>query len=186
MKTPDYSPDRWLEFLRLSDGQLLKKAKRDTYKSKGKGGQKKNKTENAARLSLGKLMVTETAQRSKEANLSGALRKLRIAIALDFLKGSELRELQPNAPREIAPYLDQAELRINAKNPAYPLFLAWYLDRYLAHRGDWAAVAEDLGTSKSQAVKFAERNKPLLGALSQAEEYLMVIRLLENSSSPAP
>ncbi|MDT8447904.1 MAG: peptide chain release factor-like protein [bacterium] len=184
MKIPDYSPDHWLEYLRLDDQKLLTRARRDTYKSSGKGGQKKNKTENAIRLVLGHLLVSETGSRSKEENLIGAVRKLRLAIALDFLKGSELRKSLTQPPVEVLPYLNQSELRINPKNRAFPFFVGWFLDRYLFRRGDWEATIKDLGTTKSQANKFVERNRALMGALGQADEYLLVLNLIEGTSAP--
>lgn len=188
MKSSDYSPDRWLDFLRLTDPELLAKARRDVYKSGGKGGQKKNKVENAIRLTLGRLQVSETGSRSKEENLGGALRKLRLAIALDYLKGTELRALQVRPPKEIQPYLGQEEIRMNTKNPLFPLYVGYFLDRFLAQGCDFGRLALELGTSKSQARKFVERHPALLAVTREAQEFGLLIGQLRPTppEPPAP
>ncbi|OGH04729.1 MAG: hypothetical protein A2600_02945 [Candidatus Lambdaproteobacteria bacterium RIFOXYD1_FULL_56_27] len=186
MKSSDYSPDRWLDFLRLTDPELVAKARRDVYKSGGKGGQKKNKVENAIRLTLGRLQVSDTASRSKEENLAGALRKLRLAIALDYLKGTELRVLQVRPPKEIQSYLGQEEIRINPKNPAYPLYIGYFLDRFLAQGCDFGKLALELGTSKSQVRKFVERYPALLAVTREAQEFGLLIGLLRPAQPQPP
>ncbi len=48
----EYSPFFWHEFVAKTDDELLKMVRIDVFKGTGKGGQKKNKTENAIRLTL--------------------------------------------------------------------------------------------------------------------------------------
>jgi len=178
MKPLSYSSARWLEFLRLTDAELLKLCDCDVYKGSGKGGQKKNKVENAIRLSLGRLQVTETSSRSKESNIKGALAKMKVSIALDYLVGNEFRPLMVDPPKEILPYLGIGELRINQKNPVYPLFLGWFLDRFLAHQSDYSAVAIEVGVSKSQIRKFIERNTHLNRVIAEAGEFIFLLNAL--------
>ena len=178
MKPISYSPNHWLEFLRLNDNQLLKATKIDVHKSSGKGGQKKNKVENAIRLTLGKIQVTESASRSKEENIAGALKKLKVTIALDYLVGSEVRQLMKDPPKEILPYIGAGEIRVNPKNPVYPIFLGWFMDRYLAHFGDFPALAVEVGASKSQIKKFIERNTILKRVTEEANEFMFLLKAL--------
>jgi len=178
MKPLTYSPNRWVEFLRLTDPELLKACKVDVHKSSGKGGQKKNKVENAIRLTLNKLQVVESSSRSKETNIKGALTKMRIAIALDYLVGNEFRTFMTDPPKEIMPYLGSGEIRISQKNPAFPLFLGWFLDRFLAHQSDFSALAIEVGSSKTQVRKFIERNPALNHVVAEAGEFVFMMNSL--------
>lgn len=163
-----YSPDVWLSYLRMADSELLRKCHVDIFKATGRGGQKKNKTSNAVRLSLGVLSTTESRSRSKAENISGALKKLRFAIAIDLLPdGNTESPLLP--PKELYPYLNQTELRINPKNAIFPVFMGFLLRYFQAHQGDWSKLAEVLGTSKSQVRKFIDRNSNLKRAFSELQ-----------------
>lgn len=160
--------DDWLEYLRKKDSELLRACRVDVYKATGKGGQKKNKTSNAIRLTLGKLTSTESKSRSKSENIAGALKKLRLAIATDFPPPNEAS--LPSPPVEIQPYLNLAELRMNPKNSTYPIFIGFICRRFQAYEGNWLKLAEELGTSTSQVRKFVERNPNLKRVLTEFKE----------------
>lgn len=167
-----YQAEHWLSFLRLSDEALLKHTRMDVFKATGKGGQKKNKTSNAIRLTLKHLSVTESGSRSRAENTSKALWKLRLAIALDHREEKRTESQPEKVPAEIEPYLNRSEIRINAKNPLYPVFIGWFFQRFLLRRGNWRAIAADLGITPSQARKFVEKHTDLKRALAEASSRL--------------
>ena len=70
--------------LALSDRELLGHCRVDRYRGTGRGGQKRNTTESAVRLTLADSGVVSTcdATRSQQKNVTIALRKLRREIAL--------------------------------------------------------------------------------------------------------
>ncbi len=163
MKPQGYTVDNWLAFLRLTDNELIRYCRTDVYKATGKGGQKKNKTSNAIRLTLSHLVVTESKSRSKAENTKKALKKLRIAIATDQKHVNARCSQTISPPNEILPYLYSSEIQINSKNAVFPLFLGYFFVSYIKHKGNWNALGKDLGYTTSQLRKFVGRQ----GALKQ-------------------
>lgn len=173
MNKPVYHPQNWLEFLRKSDEDLLKLCRVDIFKATGRGGQKKNKTANAVRLTLSHLTVYESKSRSKGENLKKALRKMRLAIAgddHDFLKN---RNRLPVTPVEIAPYLNKGEIRINPKNVHFPIVVGYLMNSFIRNKGSWQKVGLDFGTSTTQIRRFAEKNPDLYRLIHQLQEKMM-------------
>ena len=161
MKPRDYAVKNWLDFLRLTDNELIKHCRTDVFKATGKGGQKKNKTSNAIRLTLSHLVVTESKSRSKAENIKKALKKLRIAIATDSrhnLVGSD-NTISP--PNEILPYLHTSEIHINSRNPVFPIFLGYFFVSYIKYKGNWNSLGNELGFTTSQLRKFVGKQGTL-------------------------
>ena len=169
MKTLQYSCENWLDFLRLPDIDLLKSCRMDVYKATGKGGQKKNKTSNAIRLTLENLVVYESKSRSKNENLSHALKKMRIEIATDSSDLSLKRESVKRAPSEIENYINSPVIRINERNTVYPFFIGFLVTSFIRNRGSWQRIAEDFGTSSSQVRRFVEKNPLILRKLRELQ-----------------
>lgn len=167
-----YTPTHWLDFVSLSDDALLKKCRIDIFKATGKGGQKKNKTSNAIRLTLGHLMVTATASRSRQENISKAIKKMRMEIALDLdsVNGNRSRKIE--LPRELSSYIQKGILRINEKNPLYAKFSGMVLDLYLENDGDIKVLAENLKTSSSQIHRFFSKHPALLRVINGVKSRL--------------
>ena len=88
----------------------------DVFKATGHGGQKKNKTSNAIRLTLEHLSVTYTTSRSKAENISGAYKKLRMSMALDISAGRENCYSCQTYPVNLFQYFQKGSININAKN----------------------------------------------------------------------
>lgn len=161
-----YSCQYWLEFLRKNDQELRNIARVDIFRGSGRGGQKKNKTSNAIRLTLNHLTVNDCSSRSKTENLAIAIKKLRLAIALDFNEGAELRPSFTKFPQEILPYLQGDFLKVNAKNSRYPFVVGIFIDLFIEYQGDWKQIAEKFQVSSSQMRKFAQREKAILEKLN--------------------
>ena len=163
MKPREYTVKNWLDFLRLPDNELIKNCRTDVFKATGKGGQKKNKTSNAIRLTLSHLVVTESKSRSKAENTKNAIKKLRIAIATDPKHKSVRSDNTTSPPDEILPYLQTSEIHINSKNPVFPVFLGHFFVSFIKHQGNWNALGKELGITTSQLRKFVGKQ----GALKQ-------------------
>ena len=74
------------EWLALDDEVLLRQCRCEAVRGTGPGGQKRNKTSTAIRLTHlpSGLAVTDDVSRSQHQNRDSALRKLRLQIALEL------------------------------------------------------------------------------------------------------
>lgn len=153
-----YRSDQWLTYLRKTDRELLNLARMDVFKGSGRGGQKRNKTSNAIRLTLSYLSVIETSSRSRATNIEKAVKKLRMAIASDLSNALTHRCHFQNFPEEIKPYLFKKTIRINASNPAYPFFIGCMLDVYIKNKGNWIDTANEYKITRSQLNRFIKKN----------------------------
>lgn len=166
--------DGWLA---LDDDALLAECHVDTYRASGPGGQKRNKTSSAVRLrhpASGLIVISEES-RSQHANKRSALRRLRLAIATD------LRPADPHSPdlrAMLGPYISpDAKLRISDKNADYPRILASVLDRIAAARGSVRDVADSIGVSASQLIRFIATDDGALAQVNQMRERADLPRL---------
>jgi len=153
-----YTPDLWLPFILKSDSDLKKSCRMDVFKATGHGGQKKNKTSNAIRLTLEHLSVTYTASRSKTENISSAFKKLKMSIALDISAGRENCHLNQTYPTDLFQYFQKGSININAKNPVFPVVIGMIVDNFIKYQGNYKSVSEALKVSTSQLRKFITKN----------------------------
>jgi hypothetical protein len=140
----------------LSDDQLLAQCRMDQYRGSGPGGQKRNKTSNAVRLThlpTG-LHVTATESRSLSDNKLHAIRRLRVRMAAD------LRE--PIDPATFSPPDWFLEIRRNGRietshrHPFYAPAAGLVLDLLKAMAGNPAAVATMLGVPTTAVIRLLE------------------------------
>jgi hypothetical protein len=162
----------WLDYVRKTDRELLKLCRVDTFRGSGRGGQKRNKTSNAIRLTLFKIAVTATASRSKTQNITSAINKLRLAIALDSSAEFHRDKNTLGFPEEIQPYLSGNTIRIRSQNPIFPIFIGCLLDHFIKHEGVWKLVAAQFGVSNSQMRRFVEKHPSLHMAVEKIKKGL--------------
>ena len=165
-----YTPQKWIKFVSLGDEELMRKCRMDIFKATGKGGQKKNKTSNAIRLTLNHLSVTATASRSRQENISKAVKKMRMEIALDLHEVEDNRSGLEKLPDGLCSYIRKGILRINEKNPLYAMFTGVILDIYMEYLGDVREIAEKLETSSSQIHRFISSHSSLLPKINFLKE----------------
>jgi hypothetical protein len=140
--------------LRASDEQLLAQCAVETYRSSGPGGQHRNKTDSAVRLTHQPtgVVVTATERRSQHENRARALSRLKKAIAV------QVREaLAPEAPAGTvlkAALGDAAWPRLSQKSETYLVVAAQVLDHLEAAEGKVSDAALRLGVSTASLVKF--------------------------------
>jgi hypothetical protein len=169
---PTEAPD-WTHFLRLDDDALLAQCELDRFRASGPGGQKRNKTDSAVRLRHRPSGVTGEAveSRSQHQNRARALRRLRLAIALD----ARLILEDPATPPadELAEALRLGKLRairMGARDARYPATVAAVLDRLAAAGWQVAEAAAALGITTSALGRFLESDPVVWRAVQRQRQ----------------
>ncbi len=154
--------------LAADDGQLLKACRVDTYIASGPGGQHRNRTYSAVRLThvTTGVMVTGEERRSQHENKQKALGRLRMALAMqvrsaEFALHESMREI----------FAAVGPMRVNARNQLYPQVCATVLDALFASRGSLSAAAQLLHLSTGQLVRVVGRDGDLLTAANRLRDY---------------
>jgi hypothetical protein len=154
--------------LAADDGHLLQQCRVDTYIASGPGGQHRNRTYSAVRLthlSTG-VSVTGEERRSQHENKQKALGRLRMALALQIRSADfELHE----RIREI--FTAAGPVRVHSRNTLYPQVCATVLDALFASSGSLSAAAQLLHLSTGQLVKIVGRDGDLLTAANRLRDH---------------
>ena len=148
-------------FLALTDSAFLKQCAFDAYTASGPGGQKRNRTYSAVRLThkpTGLSVVAEES-RSQHENRARALRRLKILLALR-LRANPAHGW--NLPEALLTYFKPVVQRMNPKNEYYPLFCAAMLDLLYVQRGSLSQTARALGISTGQCGPLFMISKDLM------------------------
>ena len=136
------------DWLKLSDSELEKACRLDFFKASGRGGQKRNKTSNAVRLTHepSGIALSDCSGRSQHKNRVAALKKLRYQIALQV---------------RIVPGTPPARFDVSLSNDEYPMFTAHILD--IINDSDFiiSQSAQCLELSTSKLIKILQRDKTL-------------------------
>lgn len=140
----------------MSDKELLQVCQTETFRGSGRGGQKRNVTDSAVRVTYdGSGISGESDEtRSQHKNRSLALRALRRAIALKW------RDPLPENFTGLPP-------KPSVKNPSYPSWLALVMD--LLAECDWqvGTAARRAGTSTGKLVKDLASDRQLWRKVNQ-------------------
>ena len=148
------------ELLALDDDALLKKCRIDNFRSTGPGGQHKNKTDSAVRLTLNELQISASADesRSQHQNRLQALKRLRREIAY------QLRE------DNIETWDD--DVKMNIDNPRYPFFLGIVIDALVSTEYKLGDSARLISITTGQLNKALQRDKRLWDFVNQERQKL--------------
>jgi hypothetical protein len=159
--------DGWL---RLSDANLLKQCRQESFRSSGPGGQHRNKVETAVRLHHlpSGVMAQAGDLRLREENRKRAIRRLRERIAFEVRTPLSL-ETPELSPEFLAQRGEGTMLSVNPKNPSFPLIAALALDSLAAAGGSYAKAAHALGITTSQFLGFLKSDRELWRAASTAK-----------------
>lgn len=156
--------------LALDDEALLRHCRQEYYKASGPGGQHRNKTETAVRLTLRDDSVVALCadHRSQHRNRTDALRRLRAAIAIDL-------RMPLTGDGETAPW--DGSWKLGRKDRRYAGFIAHLLD-VLAHH-DWAVgvAAHTLGVSTGKLVRVLAHDPHAWNAVNQGRAKLGLVNL---------
>lgn len=166
-KRPDITRNALLD---LDDIELLGHCRQETYRASGPGGQHRNKTESAVRLSAlnGTVVALCADHRSQHRNRAEALRRLRAALAI---------ELRMPVPPGAAVERWQGSWKLGRKDRRYAGFIAHILD-IMAHN-DWAVghSAEALGVSTGKLVRTLAHDPHAWNAVNKARAELGLVNL---------
>ena len=138
-------PDRD-KLLTADDSTLADFCSIEAFVGTGPGGQHRNRNYTAVRIRLKNyrnIVAEESSFRSQKQNLSAALNKLRLEIALSCRK---------SYPENIV------YTHLNENNPRYALELARLLDAVVQYKFDHKMAAAITGLSASKLLKELSRN----------------------------
>jgi hypothetical protein len=183
-KRPDGGRDACIT---ASDEKLLAQCRMEFYRSSGPGGQHRNKTESAVRLThlpTG-VVATATERRNQHENRRQALARLRKSLAMEVREAvepdqnavlpsehSESRNLAvvvpPGPLRNVL--TDAAWPRVSQKSEAYLPAAARVLDYLAAGEAKVSDVAARLGVSTASLVKFLSLDDDLWQAANRIRQ----------------
>ncbi len=158
------------ELRNLSDEQFLSDCQVETYRGPGPGGQKRNKTSSAVRITHKPtgLQAVAGELRSQAQNRAMALRRLRLRVAIELRQPIELAMFKVPAGFSLA---------VSEKNPAYPLVVGLVLDVLAACEWATGPAREMLGVGSSQFTRFLH-DDPALWTVVQRERAARGLRTL--------
>lgn len=163
------APDRDA-LLALDDEALLRLCRQETYRASGPGGQHRNTTDSAVRLSVlnGGSVASCADHRSQHRNRAEALKRLRLALALDMRA--------PIAPEREAERWD-GPWKLGRKDRRYAGFIAHLFD-VLSHN-DWAVghAGRALGISTGRLVRVLAHDPQIWNAVNQERTKLGLVNL---------
>ena len=151
----------------LTDEQFLKDCRFDITRGSGPGGQKRNKTSNAVRLTHvpTRLSVTASESRSLAENKMRAVRRLRLKVASEIREPVDRSTFEP--PDYFLSVRREKRIEMSYRHPLYAAVAGLVLDLLKATNGNPAATAVNLGVSTTAIVKLLEE-EPVLWAAANA------------------
>jgi hypothetical protein len=152
----------------MSDEQLLAECRWEAFRGPGPGGQKRNKTSSAVRVThLPTGLTGEAGElRSQCQNRVKAVRRLRHRLALEMRQRVEVAGfVRPAWLEQIV--REQGALRVAVTSDRYPAVMGLVLDVLTATGWRVAEAAELLGVSTGGLVRFLERDGQLWGKVNQ-------------------
>jgi hypothetical protein len=157
MNAPPY-PSRF-----LNDDALLAQCRVDLYRGSGPGGQKRNKTSNAVRITHlpTRLSATATESRSLALNRLHALRRLRMRLITEIREPIDIVRFDP--PDWLRSIRLNGRLDVSHRHPFYYATAGLMLDLF-AINGNPAAAAVSLGVTTTTVIKLLEDDHQLWAA----------------------
>ena len=136
------------DYLKQSDADLLRQCRVEAFRASGPGGQKRNKTDSAVRLTHQPTGLTTQAfeDRSQHRNRAHALTRMRRVIANNVRRPVDLNAYAP--PPELGAILPRAKpRRIGPNHRDYPKGVQALLDLFVAADCSVADTAAHVGLS---------------------------------------
>ena len=149
------------DWLSLADDALLSQCRQERFRVSGPGGQHRNKTDSAVRLTHEPTGVVGFAseRRSQHQNRAVALSRLRRGIALEVRSDVNLEMYHPpSALQRVLPLSVESEVprkdRVGPRHRDFWSGVAPLLDLFAAVQGSTADCASLLGCSSNQLTKL--------------------------------
>ena len=155
--------DRNLQLM-LPEAEFIRFCTLDFFKSSGAGGQHRNKTSSAVRVTHIETGLTaeDCTERSQHRNRSNAIQKLKLLIALNVR--------QPSGS-------DLPRMECSMSAPDYPLFAAQLFDILEECGYDHKSSAAKCGISSSALLKKLARDPKIFQEFSRRRELLGLPKL---------
>ena len=137
----------------LPEDKLLAQCRFEAFTSSGPGGQRRNRSYAAVRIThlpTG-ISASATDSRSQRENRIHAIRALRHKLALELRREIEIDPISYHPPPWFAEY---PKLHMSPKNPLYPATIAIVLDVLKAAHWNVPAAASLLRLSSSALIRF--------------------------------
>jgi hypothetical protein len=152
-----------VDYLGLSDRELLSCCEVHTYRARGPGGQKRNKTDSAVRLHLAgtDLTVTATESRSQHENRARALRRMRQAVALELRCAVQQEEYRPSDVLRSC-LTGRSQLQVGRRDARYHRVVAEVLDVIAGCGASLSQAAGLIGITTANLTTFLRRDPKLL------------------------
>ena len=143
---------------------MLRDCRFDIARGSGPGGQKRNKTSNAIRLTHlpSGIASTATESRSQLENKMRAVRRLRLKLAIELREPIDLLTFEP--PEYFLQVRRQKRIEMSYHHPLYAAVTGLVLDLLKATAGNPTAVAINLGVSTTSVIKLLEDEPQLWSA----------------------
>lgn len=156
------------DYLALDDRGLLAQCTVETYRARGPGGQKRNKTDSAVRLRHRPTLIAviATESRSQHENRVRALKRMRLAIAIRVRRPVEPDQYKPGAD-VVSCLTKSGVLRVGKKDRRYLAVAAEVLDLLAACRGEVSTTARKIGISTANLVSFLQGDEKLWARVNQ-------------------
>jgi hypothetical protein len=148
----------------LSEEKLLAECRFEAYRASGPGGQKRNKSSVAVRITHEPtgIHASATDSRSQRENRIHAIRGLRHKLAMTIR-----HEIDPLTYRVPEWFHEYPGLHINPKNPRYPSAVAEVLDVIKGMQWSIGRAAVILGVTTSALTRFLHDDPPLWANVNQ-------------------
>ncbi len=140
----------------LSDERLMQECRVENYRASGPGGQKRNKTSSAVRIThlASGVCAIGTESRSQHDNRRKALARLRVELALAIRRKAD--RTRPTWWHEVSGA--GGRLRVSPRSERFAATIAVVVDALEASAGSLPEAAGLLGTSTSNLVKTCAKD----------------------------
>ncbi|MHB9026277.1 MAG: peptide chain release factor family protein [Armatimonadota bacterium] len=152
----------------LNDEELLKQCDWYAGRASGPGGQKRNKTHSAIRMTHRPTGISAIANehRLQGENRALALKRLRHALALAQRAEIDLETF--TIPVEVQEQLGRkGKLAVNPDNPRYLAIISLLLDLLVTYRGQVSRAADRLGISTTNFINLLHHDPKLWTAAQE-------------------
>ncbi|MDB5291967.1 MAG: uncharacterized protein JWL69_3208 [Phycisphaerales bacterium] len=145
------------------DEKVLEDCRWEAFRGPGPGGQKRNKTSSAVRVTHAPSGISATAgeSRSQARNRAAAFGRLRLRMALELR--SPMSAVGFQVPEWFVGLLGPGKrLRLSPRDAAYPSVVGLVVDVLESSGGSVSQAARILGLSTANLVDFLQRDEELL------------------------
>jgi hypothetical protein len=147
----------------LDDDAVRRHCRWEVFRGPGPGGQKRNKTSSAVRVTHGPSGLSALAgeSRSQARNRAKALERLKHRMAVELRRPVKLDGFQP------PPWLANGSAKLDRQKENYLAALGLVLDVVAAAGGSVSDAARHLGVSTANLVDFLQRDEQALSYVNR-------------------